>query len=89
MALCAQGVGSAIRSSGCTRIRTLEQIGDELSRQGSLAELVSALQDMRERGAVRAIGSVAAEFPIVVAVMAVRAQDADAHVASPCAAIEV
>ncbi len=46
---------------------------------GDLAELVTALKNMRELRTVRAVGSGASEFAIVVAIVAVRAENAGAH----------
>ena len=49
-----------------------------MARKGGLAELVTALQNVGPPGTVRAVRSVAAKFPVVVAVVAVRAEDARA-----------
>ena len=89
VALRAQGVGAAVGSSGGACVWTLKQIRDELSGNRSLAEIVSSLQDMREGRPVRTVGSAASEFPVIVAVMAVRAQDANTHAARRRAAIEI
>src|SRR3974390_1087807 len=55
-----------------------ESVGDQLAGNGCLTELVVALQHVREGGAVRSVGPLAAEFTIVVAVVAVATEDARA-----------
>lgn len=60
-------------------VRIGKKIRDQLPRRRSLAEFVTPLQDVRPLRAMRAVGSYAAKFAIVVAVMAIRAEDLRAH----------
>ena len=55
----------------------------------SLAEFVTALKNVRPLRAMRAIGPRAAEFAIVIAVMAIGAEDLRAHQTSRCQAFFV
>src|SRR5207245_1653341 len=85
MALAAQGVRSIHTQVG----RGVEVDSNQLSRTSSLAELVSALQNVFPHGAMRAVGSRAAGFTIVIAVMAVGAENLLAHGAACGVAIEI
>ena len=61
--------------SGDAGIGIGKKIGDESAGHCSLAELVIALEDVRVDRAVRAVRAGAAEFAIVVAVVAIGAED--------------
>ena len=74
-----------VRSAGSRIEDRGKKIQDCASRTSSrrnarsyLAELVAALQNVRELRTVGSVGSGAAKFPIVVAVVAVRAKNARA-----------
>src|SRR6266513_234602 len=63
------------------QIRTRKQVGDQLPRRWSLAEFIVTLQQVQIFRAMRAVGAVAAEFAIVITVMAVRAEYTVTHAA--------
>src|SRR5208282_1581479 len=77
VALSAQGIGA-----DDAEIRTGKEIDDQQTGSGGLAELVAAFENVRPLRAVGAVRSGAAEFAIVIAVVAVSAEDLDAHGAS-------
>ena len=72
-----------------TEVGERKRIGDQLTRRGRLAELVAALEDVRPTRTVRAVRSSAAKFAIVVAVVAVAAEDLCAHAAALRDAIQI
>ena len=84
VALPAQGIGPVNRE-----IRIGKKVCHPLSRSRSLAQLVATLQNVEEFRSVRAIGSSAAKFPIVIAVVAVGAQNARAHRARGAGSIQI
>ena len=84
MALAAQAVGS---SSG--QIGIGKQVGDRLARQSCLAEFIAALKNMSPFRPVGTVRARPAELAIVVAVMAIGAQNLCAHGAPLADAIEV
>jgi len=65
------------------------QVHDRLTRGVRLAHIIAALQDMYVLRAVRAVRPCAAEFPVIIAVMAIGAQNAGAHSAALRAAVQV
>ena len=71
------------------QIRVGEQIVHQSAGHGGNAEFVAALQNVAEPRSVRPVGASAAEFAIVVAVVAICAQDAHANGAGRVHAIEV
>ena len=75
----AQSVRAAARATLGAQIGIGEEIRDELARHRRLAELISSLENMRKHRAVRAVGPVAAELAIVVAVMAIGAENLGSH----------
>src|ERR1700675_1741577 len=79
-----EGVGPV-----CGQVRVGEQVYDRLTGSGRLAELIVALEQMNELRSVRTIGASTPELPIVVAVMAVGAEDAYAHIAARRSAIQI
>ena len=74
MAFAAQRVGSID-----ARIRIRCQIAYQATRHQCLAEDILPLEDMRPLGTVRAVRAGAAEFSIVVAVVAIGAKNLRAH----------
>ncbi len=64
-----------------------EEVGDEPARRSSLAELIVAFQNVRVHGPVRPIRSGAAKLAVVVAVMAIAAEDAGPGGARGCDSI--
>jgi len=58
-----------------TEIRVRVGIGDRSSRRCRLAELVVALQDVRVYRTVWSVGAGSTEFPVIVAVVTIRAED--------------
>ena len=68
------------------RIRTVraevgsrEQVGDQLTRRGSLAEFIAAFEDVVPLRSMGADGAGASEFAVVVAVVAIGAENASSH----------
>src|SRR5271165_3911842 len=84
MALGAHGVG-AVHAGIWIGIK----IADALAGAGGFAELVAALQQMRPLGSVRAVGADAAEFAVVVGIVAVGAVNLRAHGASLRLAVQI
>lgn len=84
MALRAEGVGTVHGEVGAGK-----EVGDEQAGGGSLAELVTALENVRPLRAVRTIRTKAAKFAIVIAVVTIAASDARAHGAPQRDAIEL
>ena len=84
MALAAQGVGT-----GYAEIGIGEEVLDQAAGGDCLAEFITAFEDVGPAGAMRAVRTCAAEFAIVVAVVAVGAEDLRAHGAALGDAIEV
>ena len=74
MAFAAQAVGSIH-----AQIRTGKKIGNQLTRHCGLAEFIAALENMCPLGAVGAVGAGASEFTIIVAVVAVGAENLGPH----------
>lgn len=64
------------------QVRRHNQIRDQLSRYRRLAHIVTAFEQMRIFRAVWTIGPRPAKFPVVVAVVTIRAQQTYAHAAS-------
>src|SRR5215467_2164137 len=84
VALAAEGVRPVV-----AEIRIWKEIRDRLPRRGRLTEFVTPLQDMGPLRAMRPIWPGAAEFTVVVRVMAIRAEDLDAYRASLRGSIQV
>lgn len=61
------------------QVRCRKQIGDRSPGRGSLAKLVIAFQDVRVDRAMRPIGTSTAKFAVVIAGMAVSAENLIAH----------
>lgn len=88
-------VGQVVTLSAKGIVTSRSQIGREIqvhdrpTRRGRLAHIIAALQNMRVLRAVRAVRPGAAEFPVIIAVMAIGAQNAGAHAAALRAAIQI
>ena len=74
VALAAQCIGPVN-----SEIRIGEKICHQLPRSRSLAELVATLQNVKVLRSVRSIRPGAAKFPIVITIVAIRAEDSRSH----------
>ena len=74
MALRAESIGTVRAQVGIGI-----QVCDQLARHDGLAGFVTAFQNMGESGTVRPVRTGAPEFPIVIAVVAIGAEDAVSH----------
>src|ERR1035438_8344984 len=84
MALAAQSIGS-----NNAQIGTGKEIGNQLTWRGGLAEFVAALQNMSPLGPMRTARTRAPEFAIVIAVVAIGAENLNAHGAAAADAVQV
>jgi hypothetical protein len=75
--------------AGRREVRRKIQIGDRLSGDRCLAHIVAALENVRILRSMRTVRPRAPELAVVVAVMAIGAEDANAHGASLPGAIEI
>lgn len=66
-----------------------KEIGDQLTGRRCLAELVTALQNVRPLRTVWAVRACPAELAIVVAVVTIRAENLRSHAASLCDAVQI
>ena len=89
--LVAQVVAFLAESVGANgaQIGRWKENGNGLAGQRRLTHLVAAFENMCPTGTVRAVGAGSAEFSVVIAVVAVRAEDLHAHQAPLCDAVEV
>lgn len=71
------------------KVRARKEIRDQLAWQSGLAELVPALQDVRPFGPVRPVRTLAAELAIVIAIVAVAAENLYSHAAGLCYAVQI
>ncbi len=70
-------------------IRIAVEVGDELTGRDSLTEFVATFEDVSPFGSVWAVGSTAAEFAIVVSIVAVGTEDLVSHGAARGEAVEI
>lgn len=89
VALGAEGVRPAVLTALGAQVRIHEQVRHQSTGSRSRAELIPALQDVRENGPMRTIRALAPEFPIVIAVVAVRTQNSVAHSSARCLPVKV
>ena len=89
VALRAQRVGAAISSALGAQDRVGKQIRNQPAGSGRLTELIPAFHDVGENRPVRSVWSNAAEFPIVVAIVTIGAENARAHRPPVRPAIEI
>ena len=85
-----------IMALGAQRVRPIhgqiwarEQVSNQLAGRRGLAEFIVTFEQVQILRSVRTVRAAAAEFPIVVAVVAVRAEDAVAHVTSGRGSIQI
>ena len=62
-----------------TQVWIGEQVGDRRARRGSLAELVPPLQNVSPSRTVRTVWPATSELAVIVAAVAVGAQNLDTH----------
>ena len=84
MALAAQAVGSNHAQIGVGK-----EIGNQLTRTGGMAEFIATLQNVGPPGAMGTVGAGPAGFAIIVAIVAIGAEDLGAHGTALLDAIEV
>lgn len=70
-------------------IRIGEEVVDQLARRRRLAEFIAALKNVRPLRAMRTIRSQAAKFAIVIAVVAIGAENLRPHAAPLCNSVEI
>lgn len=84
MALSAERIGAI-----ATQIWNWEEVGDELPGPRGLAEFVTALKDVSPFRAVRTVRPQTAKLAVVIAVVAIGAENLSPHAPPLCDAVEI
>ena len=82
-------LGTHAVGSHCAYVGIGKEIGNQLTGQDGLAELIPALEDVGPFGAVGAVRTGASELAVIVAVVAIGAKYLDPHGATLLDAIQI
>src|SRR2546422_4069511 len=84
MAFAAEPIGTGNR-----KVRVGKQVRNGAARRRRLAYLVAAFENVHPLRTMRAVRPTSAKFAVVVVVVAVRAENANAHVPAGCYPVQL